>query len=115
MQGLYLNLVIELDTSLSPKDLLGVCRRIESSAGRVRVERWGPRTLDLDIVWVEGVEMSDPQLTLPHPRWRERRFVLAPLRDLAPDLVSAKDVEMADGRVTRVEPLQGTGRWHSIR
>lgn len=105
-QGAFLNIVCELDTDLEPSALLGVCHRIESGAGRVRGERWGPRTLDVDILWVEGVTMDTQQLTIPHPRWRERRFVLAPLRDLAPDLVSSADVEMAEGRVTQVEPLR---------
>ena len=104
-QGPYLNVVVELDTALEPMALLGLCHRIESAADRVRGERWGPRTLDVDIVWMEGVEMNDPILTIPHPHWRERRFVLAPLRDQAPDLVTARDLDLADGRVWPVEPL----------
>ncbi|HMS13511.1 MAG: 2-amino-4-hydroxy-6-hydroxymethyldihydropteridine diphosphokinase [Microthrixaceae bacterium] len=102
-QGAFLNLVVELDTEIAPRELLRICHRIESAAHRVRAERWGPRTLDLDIIWIDGVELDDPQLTIPHPRWRDRRFVLAPLRDLAPDLVSDTDVERAEGRVWRVE------------
>ena len=104
-QGPFLNIVVQLDTTLEPLALLGLCHRIESAAHRVRDERWGPRTLDVDIIWMEGVEMDTERLTLPHPRWRERRFVLSPLRELAPDLVSASDVEMADGRVWTVEAL----------
>ena len=104
-QDNFLNLVVELDTDLDPKILLGVCHRLESAAGRVRSERWGPRTLDVDIVWMDGVEIDDEQLTIPHKLWRTRRFVLAPMRDLAPDLVSARDVELSDGRVVQVEPL----------
>jgi 2-amino-4-hydroxy-6-hydroxymethyldihydropteridine diphosphokinase len=67
-QGRYLNLVVELDTELTARELLGVCRRIESAAGRVRGERWGPRTLDVDVLWVDGVELDEPDLTVPHPR-----------------------------------------------
>jgi 2-amino-4-hydroxy-6-hydroxymethyldihydropteridine diphosphokinase len=104
-QGPYLNLVVELDTDLPPHQLLGICHRIESAADRVRGEHWGPRTLDIDIIWMDGITMDDDRLTIPHPRWRQRRFVLAPLRDLAPDLVTADDVEQADGRVWTVEPL----------
>lgn len=104
-QGAYLNLVVELDTELSPSALLSVCHRIESAAHRVRDERWGPRTLDLDIIWMDGVTMDDPRLTLPHPRWKDRKFVLAPLRELAPDLVTAQEVELAEGRVWTVERL----------
>lgn len=101
----FLNLVVQLETSLDPYQLLGVCHRIESSAERVREIRWGPRTLDIDIIWMDGVSMDEERLTIPHPRWKERRFVLAPLRDLAPDLVPERDLQLADGTVTRVAPL----------
>jgi 2-amino-4-hydroxy-6-hydroxymethyldihydropteridine diphosphokinase len=86
--------------------LLRLCHRLESAANRVRGEHWGPRTLDVDVIWYDGVTQDDPVLTLPHPRWKDRRFVLAPLRDLAPDLVSRADLEMAEGRVWPVEPLE---------
>jgi 2-amino-4-hydroxy-6-hydroxymethyldihydropteridine diphosphokinase len=104
-QGPYLNLVAELATAIEPRELLGICHRIEANAERVREERWGPRTLDIDIIWIDGVTMDDPQLTIPHPRWRERRFVLAPLRDLAPDLATERELQLADGSVSRVEDL----------
>jgi 2-amino-4-hydroxy-6-hydroxymethyldihydropteridine diphosphokinase len=104
-QGPYLNVVVQLDTDLTPHRLLGLCHRIEAAANRVRGERWGPRTLVVDIVWMDVVTISDEQLTLPHPRWRDRRFVLVPLRELAPDLVSATDIDLAEGRVWPVEPL----------
>jgi 2-amino-4-hydroxy-6-hydroxymethyldihydropteridine diphosphokinase len=106
-QGAYLNLVAELDTDRSPHDLLGVCHRLEAAAGRVRDERWGPRTLDVDVLWIDGVTMDDPDLQVPHPRMWERRFVLAPLRDLAPDLVDDAAVEAASGRVEPVGALDG--------
>ena len=61
--------------------------------------------MDVDIVWMDGVEIDDEQLTIPHKLWRTRRFVLAPMRDLAPDLVSEVDVEQAEGRVTQTDPL----------
>lgn len=104
-QGPYLNLVVELHTAISPRALLSICHRIEANAGRVRAERWGARTLDVDIVWMDGVELDEESLTIPHPRWRERRFVLAPLRDLAPELVDERDLHLADGSVHRVEDL----------
>jgi 2-amino-4-hydroxy-6-hydroxymethyldihydropteridine diphosphokinase len=84
-QGRYLNLVVELDTDLSPRQLLAVCGRLEAAADRVRDERWGPRTLDVDIVAYAGVVSDDPQLTLPHPRAHERAFVLAPWYDVEPE------------------------------
>jgi 2-amino-4-hydroxy-6-hydroxymethyldihydropteridine diphosphokinase len=105
-QGRYLNLVVELDTDLTPRELLGVCRRIEAAAGRVRVEHWGPRTLDVDVLWIDGVELDEPDLVVPHPRMWDRRFVLAPLRDLAPDLVDASAVDRSDGHVDYVGPLE---------
>lgn len=104
-QGPYLNVVVELDTHLGPNALLGICHRIETAADRVRAVRWGARTLDIDIIWMDGVDRNDEQLTIPHPRWKERRFVLAPLRDLAADLVTEADVQMADGSVKLVGEL----------
>lgn len=104
-QGPYLNMVVELDTTLSARDLLRLCHRLESAAYRVRDEHWGPRTLDVDIVWIEGVTLTEPELTVPHPRWKDRRFVLVPMQEIAPDLVSDRDVERAEGRVWVVEGL----------
>jgi 2-amino-4-hydroxy-6-hydroxymethyldihydropteridine diphosphokinase len=104
-QGPYLNLVVELDTALSPRELLGVCHRLESAAGRVREERWGPRTLDVDILWTDGDPVDEPDLQIPHPRMYERRFVMAPLADLAPDLVPPNWSEQASGHVRKVGPL----------
>jgi len=101
-QGPYLNLVAELDTDLSPRQLLSVCGRLERAAQRVRQERWGPRTLDVDVLWVEGTVVDEADLQVPHPRMWQRRFVLAPLRDLAPDLVSAEQVDRAEGDVRRL-------------
>lgn len=99
VQDDFLNLVVELDCDLAPMELLRLCHRIESSANRTRDVRWGPRTVDLDIIWMDGVEMNDEALTIPHPRWRERRFVLAPLAELAPEMVSEDDLSRTDGQV----------------
>jgi 2-amino-4-hydroxy-6-hydroxymethyldihydropteridine diphosphokinase len=106
-QGPYLNLVVELDTDLDPHELLAVCRRLESAAERVRLERWGARTLDVDVLWIDGVELDEPDLVVPHPRMNERRFVLAPLSELAPELVDAEDLRLATGTVQRLGPLDG--------
>lgn len=105
-QGAYLNLVAELRTDLTPRDLLEVCRRLEAAAGRVREVRWGPRTLDVDVLLVEGAEVHDADLEVPHPRLWERRFVLAPLADLAPDVVTAAQVAAAAGEVRAVGSLE---------
>ena len=71
----------------------------------MRQERWGPRTLDVDILLIDGVTVDDPDLEIPHPRWRERRFVLQPLADIAPDLVDPDDLERSHGRVDPADPL----------
>jgi len=102
-QGAFLNLVVELDTELSARELLAVCRRLEAAADRLREVRWGPRTLDVDVLWIDGVTVDEDDLVVPHPRMWERRFVLAPLHDLAPDLVSADALAGAEGHVERVE------------
>ena len=104
-QGRYLSLAVELLTGRSPRDLLGVCHRLEAAAGRVREVRWGPRTLDVDVLWVEGATVDEPDLVVPHPRLWERRFVLAPLHDLAPDLFDQAAVEAALGFVVPVGEL----------
>jgi 2-amino-4-hydroxy-6-hydroxymethyldihydropteridine diphosphokinase len=104
-QGRFLNLVVELDTERSARQLLEVCAEREAAADRVREVRWGPRTLDVDVLWIDGVEMAEPDLIVPHPRMWERRFVLAPLRDLAPDLVTEAQVAAGAGTVDRVDPL----------
>ncbi len=104
-QGPFLNLVVELLTGDSPRQLLERCRGLEHSAGRVRSARWGPRTLDADVLWVEGLRVDEPDLTVPHPRLWERRFVVAPLADLAPDLVTASQLTASGGEVVRVGTL----------
>lgn len=78
----YLNAIAEIDTTLAPLELLDALQRIELGAGRERPYRNAPRTLDLDIVRFGDVALDTPRLTLPHPRWRERAFVLLPLSEL---------------------------------
>jgi 2-amino-4-hydroxy-6-hydroxymethyldihydropteridine diphosphokinase len=86
-QGPYLHMVVQLETDRSPRQLLETCRALEAAAQRKRIVHWGPRTLDVDVLWVDGATVDDPDLRVPHPRMRERPFVLAPLAELAPDLV----------------------------
>lgn len=110
-QGPYLNLAVELRTDRSARDLLGICHRLEAAAGRVRDVRWGPRTLDVDVLWVGGTTVAEPDLEVPHPRMWERRFVMAPLHDLAPDLFDQAAVDASEGFVQPVgelDTLQGT-------
>lgn len=87
-QAPFLNIVVRLETQLSARELLEVCRTLEKAAERVRVVRWGPRTLDVDVLWVDDETVLDPpDLIVPHPRMRDRAFVMVPLAELAPDLV----------------------------
>jgi 2-amino-4-hydroxy-6-hydroxymethyldihydropteridine diphosphokinase len=86
-QGVYLNVVVQLATRRSPYELLALCHDLETQADRVREIRWGPRTLDVDVVYIDGVQMDDPDLTVPHPRAHERNFVIRPLLDLDPALL----------------------------
>ncbi|HVM55496.1 MAG TPA: 2-amino-4-hydroxy-6-hydroxymethyldihydropteridine diphosphokinase [Acidimicrobiales bacterium] len=86
-QGRYLNAVVELDTERTPRQLLELCGELERAAKRVRTRRWGPRTLDVDVLLVGDEVVDEPDLQVPHPRMWERAFVLVPLADLAPDLV----------------------------
>jgi 2-amino-4-hydroxy-6-hydroxymethyldihydropteridine diphosphokinase len=104
-QGPFLNLVVELSTSDTPRALLERCRVLEEGAERVRTEHWGPRTLDADVLWVEGWQVDEEDLMVPHPRLWERRFVVQPLGDLAPDLVTSAQLRASGGRVAPVGSL----------
>ncbi|NNC74254.1 MAG: 2-amino-4-hydroxy-6-hydroxymethyldihydropteridine diphosphokinase, partial [Acidimicrobiia bacterium] len=84
-QGRYLNAVAVLDTNLEPRRLLDECLTIELAQGRVRDERWGPRTLDLDILLFGDRQIAQPGLTIPHPELARRPFVLEPLAEVWPD------------------------------
>ncbi|WP_033196818.1 2-amino-4-hydroxy-6-hydroxymethyldihydropteridine diphosphokinase [Agromyces italicus] len=83
----YLNGVFLVETVLEPHALLDVLQGIETAQGRVRAERWGDRTLDLDLIDIDGLELADARLELPHPRAWQRAFVLAPWLDVDPDAV----------------------------
>lgn len=105
-QDPFLNIVVEVATRRSPDELLDQCRRLEQEAERVRFERWGPRTLDVDILWIDGFTSARPDLTVPHPRAHERAFVMAPLLDLDPTFgFPGYEPGRTIGRVRRVGPL----------
>jgi dihydroneopterin aldolase / 2-amino-4-hydroxy-6-hydroxymethyldihydropteridine diphosphokinase len=84
-QGPYLNMVAVIDTDLDPYAMLRRLLQIEAEAHRVRIERWGPRTLDLDLLFYDDVTINSEELIVPHPRFAERRFVLEPLSEVAPE------------------------------
>jgi 2-amino-4-hydroxy-6-hydroxymethyldihydropteridine diphosphokinase len=83
----YLNAVVAIDTELRPRELLDVAMAVEQLADRVRTVRWGPRTLDVDVLVYDDERVDEPDLEIPHPRMHDRAFVLAPLHDVAPDRV----------------------------
>jgi 2-amino-4-hydroxy-6-hydroxymethyldihydropteridine diphosphokinase len=82
----FLNAALAVETSLTPRELLDVLLRVERELGRVRDERWGPRTIDLDLLVYGDETVDEPGLRVPHPRLHERRFALEPLADLEPEL-----------------------------
>lgn len=103
----FLNLVAELAVFEGPYELLARCQALEAAARRVRRERWGPRTLDVDVLLFDNVVMRDPELQIPHPRLRERRFVLDPLAELAPELVSLGELAaVADQDCERIGSIE---------
>jgi len=98
----FVNAVAQIDTRLTAPDLLDALQALENQAGRQRPYLHAPRTLDLDLLFYGQACMDSARLTLPHPRWRERAFVLHPLADLAPDKVAAEDLARVSGQVIGV-------------
>jgi 2-amino-4-hydroxy-6-hydroxymethyldihydropteridine diphosphokinase len=95
-QGPYLNAVVRAITELQPMGVLDAAQAVESVLGRTREVRWGPRTIDIDILLVDDQVLDDPALTVPHPRLAERAFVVLPLLDLDPDPVLPGGVRLLD-------------------
>lgn len=113
-QGRFLNAVAVVDTAVAPLDVLARLLEIERSRGRERTVRWGPRTLDLDLIAYEGERLSLPTLEIPHPRAHERGFVLAPLAEVWPDVELANGSTAAQSLGTvgssGIRPWQGSWR-----
>ena len=83
----FLNTVVSGDTDLEPKDLLSLTQYVEQQIGRIKRFRWGPREIDIDIIFYDTLMIDEPDLTIPHPRFPERDFVLKPLCDLDPEFI----------------------------
>ena len=99
-QPWFLNMAVEVETDLAPLALLGTIQKIEAEMGRQRSIPKGPRTIDIDILFYANLVIATPELEIPHPRLTERRFVLDPLSEIAPDLmhpVTGKTVSEAQG------------------
>ncbi|WP_457279293.1 2-amino-4-hydroxy-6-hydroxymethyldihydropteridine diphosphokinase [Polaromonas sp. P5_D5] len=104
--GDYLNAVVELETGLTAPDLLSHLQQIEQEAGRERPYRNAPRTLDLDLLLYGSARIESEHLTVPHPRMMQRAFVLVPLAEIAPELVSAEQLAtVAHQSITRLDHL----------
>lgn len=103
-QGAFLNMVVQLSTDRTARQLLNDCWERERAAERERKEHWGPRTLDVDVLWIDGEKVDEHDLTIPHPRMFDRAFVLVPLRELAPDLIPDDFVDPPLDEVWRFEP-----------
>ena len=96
-QDAYLNAVVGVDTDLDPHALLNVAQQCERAAQRVRAERWGPRTLDVDVLLYDDLEIDTEDLVVPHPRMWERAFVVVPLREIAADRVPEPAATAGEG------------------
>lgn len=105
-QPLFWNQVIEVDTTLEPLDLLHTCQEIEHQLGRERKVHWGPRTIDIDLLLYDNRASETEELRLPHPYLEDRAFVLAPLREIAPELV------LPSGR--SITEVFGEGKVHPL-
>lgn len=93
-QEWFLNVVVEIETTLTPYELLAICNEVEQQLKRVRLIRWGPRTIDIDILMYEGFESKEDRLIVPHPRMTERAFVIIPLMEIAPNLhINGRDIK----------------------
>ncbi|WP_163527995.1 2-amino-4-hydroxy-6-hydroxymethyldihydropteridine diphosphokinase [Halobacillus ihumii] len=112
-QNDFLNMVIEVDTVLQPLQLLDYCQTIEQNLGRRRIIKWGPRTIDLDILLYNDENMKAERLTIPHPYMHERAFVIVPLAEVNPEanlptlMKTAKEVlqQLPDEDVKTIQPL----------
>ena len=99
----FVNAVVEIETSLSPEALLDQCRSIEEDLGRVRTIHWGPRTIDVDILLYGARMIETPELTIPHPQLHNRRFVLVPLCEIAPQALHPKLQKTAAGLLLELQ------------
>ena len=111
-QRSFVNLAVRIETDLEPGDLLEACKLIEQKMGREPSDlRWGPRVVDLDILLYGNEKVSEPDLEIPHPRLKERRFALVPLLEIDPDLTDPWEtrlddsLEEAEGKVELLEPF----------
>ena len=110
----FLNAVLEIETALTPRELLAACLAVEDEFGRTRPMEWAPRTLDIDLLLYNDLLSDDPEMRIPHPHLHERAFVLAPLSEIAPDLIhprlqkTVRELVAALPLCTDLTPLRAT-------
>ena len=95
----YLNIVVRAEVGSAPLGLLAACQRVEAALGRVRGVRWGPRTIDIDVLMIDARAIDEPGLVVPHPRMHERAFVLMPLLEIDPDPMLPNGTRLVDVRL----------------
>lgn len=112
LQGPFLNMVVAVRTCLSPEELLDAALGIETAMGRVRTVRWGPRTIDIDLLLYDRSVRSSPRLTVPHPRMAERAFVLVPLVDVM-KRIGAAEADLWEKRLKTVQGKESVRKWET--
>jgi 2-amino-4-hydroxy-6-hydroxymethyldihydropteridine diphosphokinase len=110
-QDHFLNMVIKVKTELEPLELLGVCAGIEEKLGRKREIRWGPRTIDLDILLFNQENIKTEKLIVPHPRMMERAFVIIPLLELSPDIKALETGQPLQDSLKDIPDREGVRIW----
>ena len=110
-QDCFLNAVFKVETDLKPEDLLRSCMRVEQELGRKRDVRWGPRTLDLDILLYNHENVETEILSIPHPRMHERAFVMIPLMELEPDIILPKMNTSLSDLLEKIPDKEGVRLW----
>lgn len=110
-QAAFLNMVVEVETTYNPQELLSCLQKIEATCHRERIIRWGPRTLDLDILLYNNEDIKEENLSVPHPRILERAFVLAPLVEIAPSACILGDSHFLSSLSSKLSAEQGIEIW----
>jgi len=106
----FYNVAAEIETSLKPRELLACANSVEQSLGRVRGERWGPRTVDIDILLWEDMIVDEDELTIPHPEMTRRAFVLKPLAEIAPEVIHPKERKSIAELASQLDDRHRVGR-----
>lgn len=110
-QPAFLNMVVGVKTALTPEDLLAYCQSVEQKLGRVRIIRWGPRTIDIDILLYDQKTIDSCSLQVPHPRMHERAFVLVPLSEINKDLKMPNQAQTVSELASVLPDVEGVRKW----